>query len=95
MPAHLVVIYITLAIPHAQSLKDKRQAVKSLKDRLRARLNASVAEIAFQDEWQRAGIAVAMISNDKKKLQQDIAIIQQLVDVARDISVLAVEQEWL
>jgi uncharacterized protein YlxP (DUF503 family) len=47
-------------IPWAQSLKDKRSAVHGLKDRLRSRFNASVAEVAYLDKWQRAVIAVCI-----------------------------------
>jgi hypothetical protein len=44
---------IEVLIPWARSLKDKRSAVRGLKDRLRSRFNVSVAEVSFQDKWQR------------------------------------------
>lgn len=40
-----------LSLPGARSLKNKRQVIKSLKDRTRQRVNVSVAEVAHQDVW--------------------------------------------
>lgn len=55
-----------MAIYEALSLKDKRRVVKSIKDRLAARHNVSVAEIDDLDHRQAATIGVAMIANDAR-----------------------------
>jgi uncharacterized protein YlxP (DUF503 family) len=60
------VLTVRLAIFESLSLKDKRRVVKSLKDRLAARHNVSVAEIDDLDHRQAATIGVAMISNDPR-----------------------------
>ena len=49
---------------NAHSLKDKRHVVKGLKERLRHKFNVSVAEIDYQDLWQRALVAVVTVSPD-------------------------------
>ena len=67
---HVLLLVLDCHISHAQSLKQKRAVVKSLVDRLRARLNASVAETGFLDEWQRSVIAVSLVSNNRRYLQQ-------------------------
>ena len=54
---------LELAIEHAQSLKDRRQAVRSLKDKLRHGFNVSVAELDEALVWNRATLGVAAISN--------------------------------
>jgi uncharacterized protein YlxP (DUF503 family) len=59
---------IELLIPWAQSLKDKRRAVRGLKERLRSRFNASVSEVALHDKWQRAMIAVCIVDSDRRRL---------------------------
>jgi uncharacterized protein YlxP (DUF503 family) len=59
---------IEMFIPHAQSLKDKRQVVRSLLDRVRGRHNVSVAEVAHQELWQRAGIAIAAVGSSQRPL---------------------------
>ena len=53
---------LELSIEHAQSLKDRRQAVRSLKDKLRHRFNVSVAELDEAVVWNRATLGVAAIS---------------------------------
>ena len=60
---------LELRIEGAHSLKDKRQVVRSMKDRLRAKFNVSVAEIESTDVWQRATIAVASISGSRDYLE--------------------------
>lgn len=50
----------------ARSLKEKRRVVKSLKERLQARFNLSVAETGYQDTWQRAEITAAIVATDRR-----------------------------
>ncbi|MCX8053526.1 MAG: DUF503 domain-containing protein [Armatimonadetes bacterium] len=59
------VLTITLSIPGSDSLKDKRQVVKSILDSARNRFNVSAAEIDHLDLHRRAGIAFACVSNDR------------------------------
>lgn len=56
------VLTLELRLEDAHSLKDKRQVVKSLKDRLRHKFNVAVAEIDGQDLWQRATVAAVTVS---------------------------------
>lgn len=59
---------IELRIEAAQSLKDKRQVTRSLKDRLRSNFNVAVAELDHNDLWQRATIGVVSISDSRDYL---------------------------
>jgi len=92
---YISLLTIELMIPWARSLKDKRSAVRGLKDRLRSRFNASVTEVACQDKWQRAIITVCIIDNDRRKLEADMARVRQLCEAARDLQVSDVRQQWL
>ena len=56
-------LILELHIEAAQSLKDKRQVLRSLKDRLRAGFNVSVAELDTTSLWNRATIGVVSISD--------------------------------
>src|SRR4029077_15614313 len=60
---------IELRIEGAKSLKDKRQVVRSLKDRLRNSFNISIAEIDVTDLWQRATLGVVSISASRDYLE--------------------------
>ena len=86
---------IELMIPWARSLKDKRSAVRGLKDRLRSRFNASVAEVAFQDKWQRATIAVCIVDSDRRQLESAMSRVRQLAEEAQDLQITGMHQEWL
>lgn len=65
------IAYLTLElrIEGAHSLKDKRQVLRSMKDRLRNSFNISIAEIEVTDLWQRATLAVASISDSRDYLE--------------------------
>ena len=60
---------IEIRIEAAHSLKDKRQVLRSLKDRLRASFNVSVAELDAADLWQRATVGVVSISGSRDYLR--------------------------
>jgi|SRR5947209_8561165 uncharacterized protein len=59
---------VELRIEAAHSLKDKRQVLRSVKDRLRAKFNVSVAELESADVWQRATLGVVSISSSRDYL---------------------------
>jgi len=66
-------LQLDLLIPGAQSLKDKRRVIKSLKERLHNRFNCSVAEIDFQDTWRRSRLAVCIIGNDVRHVNSQLS----------------------
>jgi uncharacterized protein len=59
---------LDLRIEHAQSLKDKRQVVRSLKERLRAHFNVATAELDSSGLWNRATIGIVSISDSRNYL---------------------------
>lgn len=61
-------VTLELHLQQARSLKDKRQVVERVKDRLRARFNVAVAELDHQELWQRATLGVVSVSNDQSHL---------------------------
>jgi len=91
----ITLLTIEFIIPHAQSLKDKRREVRGLKDRIRSKFNASVAEVGFQNKWQRAVLAVCLVGSDKRQLESDSARIRTLCEEATDIMITAIDQRWL
>ena len=58
------VLEITLDIPSAFSLKDKRKVVRSLVERTRSRFNVSAAEVGDHDVYNRARIGLTAVSNE-------------------------------
>jgi len=68
MPVGLLTLELHIA--DAQSLKDKRQVLRSLKDRLRAHFNVAVAELDFEDIWQRSVVGVVTLSNEEHHVEE-------------------------
>lgn len=68
MPVGLLTL--ELHISEAQSLKDKRQVLRSLKERLRANFNVAVAELDFEDTWQRSVVGVVTLSNEEGHVEE-------------------------
>ena len=77
MPVGLLTI--ELHIPDAQSLKDKRQVLRSLRDKLRRDFNVAVAELEHHDTWQRSVVGIVTISNEEKHLRE---VLQKVLDEA-------------
>ena len=77
MPVGLLTL--ELHIPDAQSLKDKRQVLRSLKDKLRRDFNVAVAELEHHDAWQRSVVGVVTLSNEEKHLKE---VLQKVLDEA-------------
>lgn len=59
---------LELHIEGAQSIKDRRQVVRSLKDRLRGSFNVSIAELDNGELWNRATIGIVSISSSRDYL---------------------------
>lgn len=70
---------IELEIAHAQSLKDRRQVVRSIKDKLRHGFNLSIAELDDGVVWNRATLGVAAISSSTSYLTGQVKLIDAAV----------------
>ena len=89
------VLHLSLMIPEAMSLKDKRRVIKGFKDRLGGRHNVSVAEVGDLDTHRRARVAVAMVSNDRRFTDSCLSKIVDEVRRQRGLTLLDYELELL
>ncbi|WP_059105207.1 DUF503 domain-containing protein [Shouchella shacheensis] len=89
------VVYCELVIYDAQSLKEKRSVVKSITTRLKQRYNISVAEVNHQEVWQRSGLALASISNNRQQCEKELARALALIDVTDGAERTITDWEWL
>lgn len=73
---------VDLHIPESRSLKAKRKVVQSIVARVRQRFNVAVAEVEFQDKWQRCKLGVSAVSNDAghvdEQLRKALAFIEEM-----------------
>jgi len=74
----MVIGYLELDIhfPHARSLKDKRKELAGLKDRIRQKHNVALAELDFQDVWQRTKIGVVTLNSHQTIVDQVLSRIR-------------------
>src|SRR5258708_3665392 len=84
---------IVLQIPGARSLKDRRRVVKGLKDRARAKLPVTIAEIGDLERHQVATLGVAVVSNDSARCSEVLSHVAALAGSAHDALVAAVATE--
>jgi uncharacterized protein YlxP (DUF503 family) len=61
---HVGVMRLVLEIPGARSLKDKRQVVRSFKERVKSRVAVSIAEVGHLDKLQLSAFGIAVVSGD-------------------------------
>lgn len=78
MPVALLILEIS--IEHAQSLKDRRQVVRSLKDKLCHGFNVSVAEMDETPAWNRAVLAVAAVHLSRDYLAGQLAQVESAAE---------------
>lgn len=87
---------ITLHIPAARSLKEKRQVVKSVLARVRNEFNVSIAEVDAQDLWQRAVLGVACVSSSQQYAHSQLEAVVRFIEQQRpDVPLLGYEIELL
>ena len=89
------VLHLSLYVGGSMSLKDKRRAAKSFKDRVANRFNVSVAEVGSLDALRSAEIAVAMVGNDRRYVEGALQQVVNAAAVARDMVLTEHDVEWL
>ena len=78
----VALLQLSFAIPHANSLKDKRRALRSVKHRIAGGWNVSVAETDAQDVWRTGVLSVAMVGSDRAYVEGAMA---KVVDFCRGV----------
>jgi uncharacterized protein YlxP (DUF503 family) len=84
----LGVLSIEFLVTNSNSLKRKRMVLRSLKDRLRANFNVSVAELDGREKWQRCAFGIAAIGADTKYLNGVLDGAFGLMERSADIQIL-------
>ncbi len=77
-----------LHLPASHSLKAKRSIVNHVKERVRTRFNASIAEVGYQDTWQRATLGVAVVSGEGHVLDKVLRDILSMIEREDRLTVL-------
>ncbi|MEE9556459.1 MAG: DUF503 domain-containing protein [Candidatus Adiutricales bacterium] len=87
------ILKITLIIPGNSSLKGKRKVVKSLLDKLRSRFNLAAAEVEDNDLWQRAGLGLALVGNDRRFINSSMDKVLDFIYRTSDAEIIDSDSE--
>jgi uncharacterized protein YlxP (DUF503 family) len=79
---------LEIHILNSLSLKDKRMVLNHIRDRIRQKFNVSVAEIDYQDKWQRSLIGIALVTSKKGYAEEVLNKIFQLLDTDERFEIL-------
>ncbi len=93
MPA-VGLLSVDLHFPAARSLKDKRAVLRSVKDRLR-KLNVSLAEVEYQDLWQRARLDIIAIAATRDGVDQSLETVISEIERHDPDVIVGTKLEWL
>ena len=88
-------LHVSFHIGHAQSLKEKRMVMRSLKDRLRNTFNVAVAEVGSNDKWQIGELGIVTVSNETRHINSAIEKIKNFIRSNPSISVIDADLEIL
>jgi len=72
-------LLLDLHLPYSRSLKDKRQELNRIRDRVRKKYNAAYAELDFQETWQRSRVGIVTLNSQPGLVEE------QLQAVLRDV----------
>ena len=89
------IMTLRLMIPGAHSLKEKRRALRSIKDRLRTQFNVSVAEVDGQEYWQSAVLGVAAVGTDRAYVEGLFDKALRLVRANRHVEMVGCDKEFV
>jgi uncharacterized protein len=87
-------VRLELELPFSSSLKDKRQTLRSLKDRLR-RKNVSVVESDHQDLWQRATMEIALAALSRGAAEEKREELRRTLLSYEELSILDWREEFV
>ena len=84
-----------LHIPTSRSLKEKRAVLRPIVEGLRHRFQISVAEVGYQDKWQRALIGMAVVSDSYGHAVEVVDNVERWVWSKPEVEVTRFETEWV
>ncbi|HEY6573179.1 MAG TPA: DUF503 domain-containing protein [Candidatus Eisenbacteria bacterium] len=79
---------LEIHLPAADSLKAKRSVLNHVKERVRHRFNAAIAEVGNQDLWQRTTLGVAVVGGEAPVLDRALHEILAVIEREERLAVL-------
>jgi uncharacterized protein YlxP (DUF503 family) len=92
---HVAVVQCELHIPTSRSLKEKRAVLRPIVEGIRHRFQISVAEVGYQDKWQRALIGMAVVSDSYSHAVEVVDNVERWVWSKPEVEVTRFETTWV
>ncbi len=92
---HAAAIRVELRIPDVRSLKEKRSRMRAIKTLLTSKFPVGVAEVGYQDAWQRATIGVSAVAAQAGQVTRILHSVERTLDHMDGIEVLEVGTSWM
>ncbi len=92
---HVLSLAVDLHLPEVRSLKAKRSVVRPIVEGARKRYNVAAAEVAFHDQWQRAGLGFAVVAGTERHATEVMDDVERFVWSHPEVQVLSSERRWL
>lgn len=89
------ILNIRLVIRSANTLKDKRRIIKSLKDRVKNNFNVSVSEIGTLDHCQYSRLGIAMVGNDKGYVNSVLSNLLNMFRISTSVELVGYHLEFV
>ena len=92
---HVAVVQLELHIPTSRSLKEKRAVLRPIVEGIRHRFQISVAEVGYQDKWQRALVGMAVVSDSYGHAVEVVDNVERWVWSKPEVEVTRFDTEWV
>jgi uncharacterized protein YlxP (DUF503 family) len=89
------VCHLDLVLPEGSSLKEKRQVIKGLVNRVRNKFNVSISEVGGQDLWQRALVGICLVGADTRFINSSLDQVINYIERWGMLEVVGSEVELL
>jgi uncharacterized protein YlxP (DUF503 family) len=91
----IAILRVVLFIGNANSLKNKRMVLLSLKTRLRNKFNIAISEVDYTDKWQKAALAIVGVGNDNRYVNGQFNKVINFIENFNQVSIVDYELEMI
>lgn len=92
---HIGLLRVSLHLPTAQSLKDKRRELLHLREKIKNRFNVSVSEVGDHDKWQKMDLALVMVASQKTPIDEVFAKVLGYIGTDPNVEIIDQRVEYL
>lgn len=89
------ILRLALYIQDSNSLKEKRMVLHSLKSRLRNNFNIAIAQIGYEDKWQKSTLAIVGVERDRRNMDSVLSRVVNFIEDSAGIDIIEQDMELI